>query len=326
MSYKDRSGLWRHNKKCKQLNDHPMNIGDAPVQKLSTASSQEILTCTYIPVQTNNDKLIEKLVEELSAERAEKNEMKSMFMLMMEKYQEMQLQTQECNKELMNKMIEVMPKMGNVTNNNTTNNTLNFYLTNTCKNAESIHDFTDRYVKRCSDFFIEHYRDVANNQLCLATNVYEIMFKCLEENPQYMNFIQTTDVKNGVHYVKEKKKDENRQLYGEAEFIKYIDGFEKAGACIGHAINKALVPLQNDFICKLEQELGKPPNEDDFENEDDYENALDKYKYQKQETTRTLRTHVCNTMSLFDSKTRKMDVLTKTRRAKEDDITRISVN
>ena len=38
---------------------------------------------------------------------------------------------------------------------------------------------------------------------------------------QYIKFVQTTDVKNGILYVKEKKKDQNWEE-GEAEFIKYI--------------------------------------------------------------------------------------------------------
>ena len=155
--------------------------------------------------------------------------------------------------------------------------------------------------------------------MCLATNVYNIMFKCLKENPQYMNFIQTTDVKNGVHYVKEKKKDENRQLYGDAEFIKYVDGFERAGASIGHAINKAFVPLQSEFSKKLEREVGQPPDEDDFEDEEEYEDLLDKYKQRKSESGRHLNTHIYNAMSLFDNSARKMEVLTKTRRIKGED-------
>ena len=313
--FKTRSGLWKHMKKCDNM-----------------------LTISHEPDRLQmKDGIIDKLVEELNAERVEKSEMKSMFMLMMEKYQEIQMQNQENtreilketvrgnqelakgNQELVNKVIEVIPKMGNTTNN-TTNNTLNFYLTNTCKDAESIHDFTDRYVKRCTDFFIENYRSIANNQICLASNVYNIMFKCLEENPQYMNFMQTTDIKNGVHYVKEKRKDENRQLYGEAEFIKYVDGFEKAGARIGHAINKSFFPLQTEFARKLEQEVGRAPNEDDYEDDDEYEDALDRYKTRKREASCSLQTNVCNTMSLFDSKTRKLDILKKTKRAREDDM------
>jgi hypothetical protein len=324
------SGLSKHKKKCSFI---------------TSSEIKQYKTEEVIP--NNRDVVIEKLVEELTAERAEKSEMKSMFMVMMEKIQEMQQQNQEMqqqnkelqmktnentremlketikgSQELVNKVIDVIPKMGNTTNNNnntTNNNTLNFYLTNTCKDAESIHDFTDRYVKQCKEFFMENYRSIANNQMCLATNVYNIMFTCLKENPQYLNFIQTTDVKNGIHYVKEKRKDKDRQLYGEAEFIKYVDGFERAGASIGHAINKAFVPLQSEFSKKLELEVGRPPNEDDYEDEEEYEDLLDKYKQRKSEAGRHLNKHIFNAMSLFDSSSRKMEVLTKTRRIKADD-------
>jgi len=302
-TYKHASSLWNHKQKC--------NLLATPEVKKDK---------TIEPLPNNRDVVIEKLVEELTAERAEKSEMKSMFMVMMEKIQEMQQQNQEMqmkNNDLVNKVIDVIPKMGNITNNNTTNNnTLNFYLTTTCKDAESIHDFTDRYVKQCTKFFMENYRSIANNQMCLATNVYNIMFTCLKENPQYLNFIQTTDVKNGIHYVKEKKKDKDRQLYGEAEFIKYVDGFERAGASIGHAINKAFVPLQSEFSKKLELEVGRPPNEDDYEDEEEYEDLLDKYKQRKSESGRHLNKHIFNAMSLFDSSSRKMEILSKTRRIK----------
>ena len=320
--YNHRASLWNHKNTCSFI-QHELEI--------KQDKSEEVTS-------NNKDVMIEKLVEELTVERAEKNDMKSMFMLMMEKYQEMQMQNQENTREMqmhnqemqmqnqentreiLNKVIDVLPKIGNMTNShNTTNNTLNFYLTNTCKDAESIHDFADRYVKQCTEFFIENYRSIANNQMCLATNVYNIMFKCLKENPQYMNFIQTTDVKNGIHYVKEKKKDENRQLYGDAEFIKYVDGFERAGASIGHAINKAFVPLQSEFSKKLEREVGQPPDEDDFEDEEEYEDLLDKYKQRKSESGRHLNTHIYNAMSLFDNSARKMEVLTKTRRIKGED-------
>ena len=302
--YNHRASLWNHKNTCSFIPNEP-------------DKSEEI-------IPNNKDVMIEKLVEELTAERAEKSEMKSMFMMMMEKYQEntreLVKETVKGNQELVNKVIDVIPKMGNMTNShNTTNNTLNFYLTNTCKDAESIHDFTDRYVKRCTDFFIENYRNIANDQICLASNVYNIMFKCLKDNPQYMNFIQTTDVKNGVHYVKEKKKDDNSQLHGEAEFIKYVDGFERAGAKIGHAINKAFVPLQSEFSKKLESEVGQPPDEEDYEDEEEYEDLLDKYKQRKSESGRHLNKHIFHAMSLFDNNARKMEVLTKTRRIKGDD-------
>ena len=316
--YKYSPGLYRHKRTCLYEEDNIISIEEENV-----------------PISSNKlekrDDLIEKLLSELQEERAENTEMKSMFMLMMEQYQEMQVKNQEQyqetvkgNQELVNKVINVLPNIGNTTNNNTTNNnnnnTLNFYLTNTCKDAESIHDFTDRYVKQCTDFFKENYRHIANNEMCLATNVYNIMFKCLKENPQYLNFIQTTDVKNGVHYVKEKKKDENRKLHGEAEFIKYVDGFEKAGASIGHAINKSFLPLQTEFVSQLEKEIGNPPYEDDFDDESKYEDALYNYKIRKRESSSSVKTNVCNTISLFDNNTRKMDILKKTKRVRDDEI------
>jgi hypothetical protein len=283
--YSHRSSLFNHKKKCILL--HPSVVTE------------------HTDTLYKRDVIIDKLVNENKEMKNENKEMKSMITLLLEK---------------MNNVIDVIPKIGNVTNNNTMHNTthnLNFYLTDTCKHAESIHDFTERYVKKCSDFFIKNYRNIANNQVCMATNVYEIMFKCMEENPKYMNFIQTTDVKNGVHYVKEKKKDENRKLHGEAEFIKYVDGFEKAGASIGHAINKAILPLYTEFINKLEQEIGKSPIEDNFSNDEEYENELNKYKIRKQQSTQSLRSNVHNTMNLFDSKTRKMDILKNTKRVSD---------
>ena len=94
----------------------------------------------------------------------------------------------------------------------------------------------------------------------------------------------------------------------------------RQGARIGHAINKSFFPLQAEFARKLEQEIGNPPNEDNYEDEDEYEDVLDKYKTRKREASCNLQTNVCNTMSLFDSKTRKMDILKKTKRAREDDM------
>ena len=265
----------------------------------------------------SKDQLINKLSQENREMKDANREIKSMFMMMMEKYEDERIRNETDKKEIMTKIIDIIPKVGNTTNNHTVNNTLNFYLTNTCRDAETIHDFTERYVKRCVDFFTTTYREVASNQISLAYNVYELFFKCLEDTPQYMNFIQTTDVKNGIFYVKEKKKDENRQLYGEAEFIKYVDGFEKAGASIGHAMNKALLPLKTSFTTELEREIGLPPNEDNYEDEEEYEELLYKYKERRLEIGRTLFTHVYDATSLFDSKNRKMEVLEKTKRLKE---------
>jgi hypothetical protein len=302
-SYNHAASLCKHKKIC-QIKQN-LNIDTNLTNSIISSESED-----------KRDELIEQLV-------TSDKEMKTMFQLLLEKYHESQMQNQKSqlqNQELMSKMIEVMPQMGNTTtnNNNTTNNnTLNFYLTNTCKDAESIHDFTERFVKRSVDFFKGNYIDVAHNQIDLASNVYDIFKNCLDENPQTRNFVQTTDAKNGVLYIKEKQKDENKQLCGEAEFIKHIDGFEKAGTNISHAINCAFIPVQGDYKEIMERECGKEPKEDDYEDEDHYERDMDIYKEKTGDLKRHLLIQSFNAVCMFDAKKRRNEVLDKTRRLKE---------
>ena len=287
-SYGYRASLFNHKKKCN-------------VNLINEVISTE--------TEDHRDELIDRMV-------TSSNEMKSMFQLLLEKYQESQLQ----NQELMSKMIDVMPQMGNTTtnNNNTTNNnTLNFYLTHTCKDAETIHDFTDRFVQRSVDFFKGNYVGVAHNEVDLVSNIYGIFKDCLDENPQTRKFVQTTDVKNGVVYIKEKPRDANWEVYGKAEFIKHMDGFEKAGSHIGHAINRAFFPIQANFEEIMERECGKEPIEDDYEDEDEYERDMDIYKGKTGDLKRHLLIQSLHAINLFDSKKIRNEVLENTRRLKD---------
>jgi len=298
--YSYRASLFNHKKKCQIKDD---SITDTHLVNSIVSSAEP---------EDKRDELIALLV-------ASSNEMKSMFQLLLEKYQESQLQ----NQELMSKIIDVMPQMGNTTNtnsnnNNTTNNnTLNFYLTHTCKDAETIHDFTDRFVQRSVDFFKGNYVGVAHNEVDLVSNIYGIFKDCLDENPQTRKFVQTTDVKNGVVYIKEKPRDANWEVYGKAEFIKHMDGFEKAGSHIGHAINRAFFPIQANFEEIMERECGKEPIEDDYEDEDEYERDMDIYKEKTGDLKRHLLVQSFNAVSLFDAKKRRNEILEKTRRLNE---------
>ena len=215
-------------------------------------------------------------------------------------------------------VVKALPPMGGThTNSHNNNNTLNFYLTQTCKNAESIHDFTDRFVERSSDFFNNNYREIAEDQTNFASGIMDIFWKCMEEKPQIEKFIQTTDVKNGVLYVKEKKKNEQRQLCGEAEFVKHMDGFEKAGLNIGHEMNKVIFPMKMKFVDTLTAECGSPPQEEDFDDEDEYENALHKFKERVGDMKQRLSRQTYNATTLFDKKPQREGILIKTKRMKE---------
>jgi len=215
-------------------------------------------------------------------------------------------------------VVKALPPMGGThTNSHNNNNTLNFYLTQTCKNAESIHDFTDRFVERSSEFFNNNYREIAEDQTNFASGIMDIFWKCMEEKPQIEKFIQTTDVKNGVLYVKEKKKNEQRQLCGEAEFVKHMDGFEKAGLNIGHEMNKVIFPMKMKFVETLTAECGSPPQEEDFYDEDEYENALHKFKERVGDMKQRLSRQTYNATTLFDKKPQREGILIKTKRMKE---------
>lgn len=218
-------------------------------------------------------------------------------------------------------VIKALPASGDTHTNshNNSNNTLNFYLTQTCKNAESIHDFTNRFVERSSEFFNNNYRSIAEDQTNFASGIMDIFWKCMEEKPQIEKFIQTTDVKNGVLYVKEKKKDEQRQLCGEAEFVKYMDGFEKAGLNIGHEMTKVLLPMKMRFVETLTAECGSPPDEDDFDNDEDYENALHKFKERVGDMKLRLSRQTYNATTVFDQKPQREGILIKTKRIKESE-------
>jgi len=305
--YKHLSTLSNHKKKCNGQQKTPQ------------------FENTFIEVEDKKDKIIEGLLKDSQEMNKlfmkDSVEMKNLLLMFVKNQQDVAQKQQENTVEIITGVMKSLPPMGNTTNTNTNtnshNNTLNFYLTNTCKDAESIHDFTERFVARSIEFFKDNFRQVASNQVDLASSVYEIMNKCLNEKPQNEKFIQTTDVKNGILYVKEKKKNEQRQLYGEAEFVKHIDGFEKAGINLEHAINKVFLPMKEEFTELMKLECGNAPDEDNFEDEDEYEEELYKYNSRVMELKRNMCLQTYNTSTVFDKKHIRDEILARTKRIKE---------
>jgi len=110
--YNFASGLSRHKTNCNFQQDNSPKENDPKVDN--------------IPKEDDRDKLINLLFKE-------KKEMKDLVLLLVKNLQ------------------EVLPHVGkgsgdvngdNNHNHNNSHNTLNFYLTNTCKDAESITEFT----------------------------------------------------------------------------------------------------------------------------------------------------------------------------------------
>ena len=317
-SYKHRQSLYSHKTKC--------NYKQEQTPKVDTQK------------EDSKDNMIDLLLENQKDMLMEKKEMKDMFIMFLKNQMESQ-STQVENQNNTNKMItglhenqanmtnkiiqevikEVIPLIGNDHHNTTNshNNTLNFYLTNTCKDAESITDFTSRFCERIETFFNGNYDKIAHNKISLADNVQTIFFECMDDKSQINRFIQTTDKKNGIFYVKEQKKNEENKLVGDAEFVKYKDGFDKHGDKLGHAIHKTINPCKNACIQKLELNIQAKPNEEDYEDDDEYEQAYYNYRESIGEIKENLMFQTHYAMNLFDNKQVREKTLSHTKRAKD---------
>ena len=304
--YKHASSLCGHKTKCnfkKQKQEQEQEQEQTPKEENT-------------PKEDNKDDIIKLLVANNKSLVADNKEMRDMFLMFIKNHAESQ---EDMTKKIIQ---EVLPLIGNdhhnTTNTNSHNNTLNFYLTNTCKDAESITDFTSRFCERIETFFNGNYDKIAHNQISLADNVQTIFFECMDDKTQPNRFIQTTDKKNGIFYVKEQKKDEENKLVGDAEFVKYNDGFDKHGAKLGHAIHKTLHPCKNACIPKLELNIQAKPNEADYEDDEEYEQAYDNYRKSTGEIKENLMFQTHYAMNIFDNKQVREKTLSHTKRSKSD--------
>ena len=288
--YNFASGLSRHKKKC---------MFKEPVEEEETSSS------------SSEDKL---LIEQLMKDNSE---LKNMFVSVLEQFQMSQQQNQENTKAIVEQnqentkaIVESMSKMGNTTNNDNRKITINQYLTETCVNAENIHDFTDRFVEGCGGFFENNWRKIDCGQVDFVDNTRETFFKYLGENPQHMKLVQTTDVKRGVLYLKKKEKDGRIE---DSSFVKYEDGFGWAGNYIQHRLLQKLVPLQTFAIDTLKRECGNPPLEDDYSSERDYEEACDRYNDQRGKAGRGILFQINRAYNFIDRKVECIKIMEKSK-------------
>jgi hypothetical protein len=287
--YNHRQSLYNHKKKCNFIQENTPKEENPPKEENT-------------PKENERDKLINILFNEKKEMLEERKEMKELILLMVKSMQ------------------DVIPHVGNGTNNTTgdhnnvtnSNNTLNFYLTNTCKDAESITEFTARFCERIETFFNGNYQKISNNQTDLAKDVQEMFFECLEDKTQANKFIQTTDTKNGVYFVKEPNKVEKELTFGDSEFVKYKDSFKNPGSRIGHEINKVLQPCRTE----LENTLLTKPKEEDFEDEDKYDKAKEEYHKTAGVVKENLMFQTYYAANIFDKPKTTEKVMSNTKRPK----------
>jgi hypothetical protein len=173
--YADRTGLYRHNKICKYIQELNLSI---PNELTSALSIEQLL------IEQNKNQ-IELLVE---TKKTNENQNKTQELLI------------EQNNLLKNQ------KPNNITNNNNKFN-LNIYLNETCKDAINIGDFVSQLQLTMADF--ENFATLGYVQ-----NISNIFIRQLKLLDKTKRPILCSDSKREVIYIKDQnvwEKDENNQ-------------------------------------------------------------------------------------------------------------------
>ena len=166
-AYKERTGLWRHRKKC------PMVLKNEQASDINTRDIDKSFT---------KDELLLKLIKD-------NDEMMKII-----KGQQEQLNS-------------IIPKIGNITNNtnNTTNNTmnnnfnLNVFLNEQCKDALNISDFIDSLKITLEDLLFSKTNGISRG-------ITDVLIKGLKELDIYKRPIHCTDIKRDIMYIKDEDK------------------------------------------------------------------------------------------------------------------------
>ena len=166
-SYKERTGLWRHRKKCSMVlkNEEACDINSLDIDK---ACSKDELLLKLIKDNDEMMKIIKGQQEQLNS---------------------------------------IIPKIGNITNNtsNTTNNTmnnnfnLNVFLNEHCKDALNISDFIDSLKITLEDLLFSKTNGISRG-------ITDVLIKGLKELDIYKRPIHCTDIKRDIMYIKDEDK------------------------------------------------------------------------------------------------------------------------
>jgi hypothetical protein len=191
--FNDRTGLWRHKKKCNNYDDTSVDVDVDNYSKLNLSSQ------IFIELMKQNSDFKELLIEQHKY-ILEQNKQNTEF-------KELLVEQNKQNQNLQNHFIELAKEksMNNCNNNiHTTNNTnnnnnhfnLQFFLNETCKNAMNISDFIEQIHVSLSD--LEN-----TGRLGYAEGITRIFIKGLKELEVSQRPIHCSDGKRETLYIKE---------------------------------------------------------------------------------------------------------------------------
>lgn len=246
--YNSRSGLYKHSKKCQEINVdttskcfHFENSEKSENEKVEenfkiSEKTSKIFEKTS-KIFEKEERKIESSISDFQ-EINQKRENKQMYSLLMK-----QGEILEC----LIKKIAATPNSNTTTNNtihdNSTTNqiNLNVYLNDTCKEADNLPQFIDNIRLQLSDLI-----SVKDEGLLNSTK--NIILKELQNTEQIKRPIQCTDIKRKTLYVKE-----------EGEWSKDV-GNEKLKGAI-RSLSQKHIPLVKNLTC---QEGEKTLNSEEY--------------------------------------------------------------
>jgi hypothetical protein len=175
--YASRVGLWKHEKKCKEIHILSLNVTEIDAKK--SKSEKEL----------DNEMITKDMFMELIHDNKE--------MIKIIKDQQEQIKS-------------MIPKMGNTINNTTNNNNfnLNFFLNEQCKDALNIQDFIQSLKITFEDLYFTKKHGIAEG-------LSNLMINGLKELDVYKRPIHCTDLKRDIVYIKDHdkwEKDDNKQI------------------------------------------------------------------------------------------------------------------
>jgi hypothetical protein len=221
-TYKERTGLWRHSKKCQKV---PKVSEFEPVKnnmqlQLTTDMSSNII----IELLKQNHEFKELLVDQ-QKQLCEQSKMQMEMQMETNKMQmEMQMETNkmhiESQKYVMDKMVDLAGKGGSH-NTNCHNKTFNLqvFLNEECKDALNITDFVNQIKLQLSDL------DMIG-RIGYTEGMSKIIVRNLKELDISKRPIHCSDLKREVMYIKdkdawEKENGENVKIKNAIKFIEH---------------------------------------------------------------------------------------------------------
>ena len=234
--YNDRSGLWRHQKKCKLPEENTKTTKENITMEINEVKNEDILQ----PQLINESLLIEFIKQ---------------------------------NQEFQKQLLEVMKEnIGTHTTNNTTNNNkfnLNIFLNEKCKDALNITDFINSIDVGFKDF--ENF-----GRLGYVGSINNILIRELKGIDVYKRPIHCSDLKREVIHIKDNNawvKDEDKKHMKRAikliehKNIKLVPGWLKANPKADDISTKK----HEEYMKILDNSMGEMKDED---NERNYEKII----------------------------------------------------